>query len=268
MRLAMIAWVSISTIVWASSTFVHGFDETISDIATGLQWKVGPDTDSDLQDALEWTSNLQGTWRLPSADELRTLSAAGISSENWELFLNQGTAVWSCESTGQDSTWCFDFNLGFGYSASNYTASSMRVFAVRSPLTSTQTITTPRFVRSYEGVITDSETGLLWCVGPEEPYISWFDAYSWVQSLGRDWSMPTREQLEVLFAAGLRGQEDWGIFSGDPWSGWWVWTGETASSSTVWVFSFGETTDRTWTTSPDFGEIAYAFGRALAVSTQ
>ncbi len=53
--------------------FLVSNDNTITDIVTGLQWRVGPDRDFDWFDAGIWVASLGGNWRLPYHYELDEL---------------------------------------------------------------------------------------------------------------------------------------------------------------------------------------------------
>ena len=69
--------------------------------------------------------------------------------------------------------------------------------------------------------ILDSQTGLHWQVGKDST-TTWFRAADWVTSLGGDWRMPSRNELDELNSAGVS-TDDWGYFEN---SGEYVWTGE------------------------------------------
>lgn len=75
--------------------------------------------------------------------------------------------------------------------------------------------------------------GLHWQVGPDRD-MTWFEAKEWVEGLGSDWRMPTREELQSLRNAGVSA-ENWGPFEN---SGWFVWSGELHDSSSAWGFYF------------------------------
>lgn len=79
-----------------------------------------------------------------------------------------------------------------------------------------------------DGVITDSETGLQWIVGPDQG-MSWYDAQDWVNGLGGSWRMPTMDELQALYESGVVGG-DMGHFS--------------LSASTVWSKDIDG--DRAW----------------------
>jgi len=51
-------------------------------------------------------------------------------------------------------------------------------------------------------IIRDTVTGLEWQVGPERD-MHWAEARDWVDSLGNGWRMPSIEELEGLYEAGV-----------------------------------------------------------------
>jgi hypothetical protein len=115
--------------------FRESSDEIITDIVTGLQWRVGPDRDFDWQSANIWISNREGNWRMPTLDELEELFDAGITTETWGPFDNTGWLVWCVDYTSRNmaSRFCFIPNNVFLGSHLGAPA-GQRVFAVLSPL--------------------------------------------------------------------------------------------------------------------------------------
>ena len=93
-----------------------------------------------------------------------------------------------------------------------------------------------RFAVSPEGVISDSQTGLEWIVGPDRN-MNYAQAVQWVAGcnvVGGGWLMPTRQQLKTLYQKGV------GECNMDPsfkTTGWGVWA-EPRDSSSAWAFSF------------------------------
>ena len=90
----------------------------VKDTKTGLEWKAGPDKDTDWNEARSWVQNLNldgGGWRMPTTDELKTLYKKGAGFQNMTpLLKTTGFYVWSGEPKGSSD------------------ASYLRVFAVRS----------------------------------------------------------------------------------------------------------------------------------------
>ncbi len=94
-----------------------------------------------------------------------------------------------------------------------------------------------RFVKAADGVITDTETGLQWDVGPDTN-TTWYQALAWISGLsagGNGWRMPSTEELKTLYirAAGKRHLAP--VFATN---GWWAWSGQEDNSSMAWYFTF------------------------------
>jgi hypothetical protein len=88
----------------------------------------------------------------------------------------------------------------------------------------------PRFQVSSSGVISDSETGLEWYVGPDKD-TTWDEADAWVKGLtvdGGGWRLPSVEELKGLYqqGKGIRNMDTVFVTSG-----WYVWSYETKGSS-------------------------------------
>ena len=95
-----------------------------------------------------------------------------------------------------------------------------------------------RFSVSPTGVITDSQTGLEWAVGPDQD-TTFDDAAAWVSGCGiagGGWRMPTRQELRAIYLKGVGERNMDPVFKI---TGWWVWSGETQNSSTAWAFRYG-----------------------------
>lgn len=113
------------------------------------------------------------------------------------------------------------------------------------------------FVKDVTGIITDQFTGLQWIVGPDRS-MSWDNATEWVNSLGNDWRMPTRNDLRGLHIAGINA-DNWGPFRN---SGWMVWTGEVRDSYSAWFVNFLDGSEDVFSRSEYID-----FMRAFAVRT-
>ena len=97
-----------------------------------------------------------------------------------------------------------------------------------------------RYSKDHDGVITDSRTGLQWCVGPDWD-TNWYDAKKWVEGLsvaGGGWRMPSRSELRGISQKGARRGEPEYLSPIFKTSGWWVWSGETHGSSHASFFNF------------------------------
>ncbi len=94
-----------------------------------------------------------------------------------------------------------------------------------------------RFEVSAEGMIVDSQTGLMWVVGPDKD-TNYAQAEQWAAACtvaGGGWRMPTKLELKGLYQQGV------GERNMDPafkTTGMWVWA-EPRDSSSAWGFGFG-----------------------------
>jgi hypothetical protein len=105
----------------------------ITDTVTGLEWRVGPDTDTDWMTANLWVENLdeQG-WKMPTKEELLGLHEAGISWNCYGPFYTEGQAVWSDSTSPHGANaWLYDFLIETGTMANTAETDGNRAFAVR-----------------------------------------------------------------------------------------------------------------------------------------
>ena len=114
-------------------------DGVITDSHSGLQWYVGPDSDTDWDAAKQWVENLRvagGGWRMPSRGELRSLSQKGARSGRPKylppIFKTSGYRVWSGETDGSSTAWLFNFSFGEEGWSLRLSGNFGRAFAVRS----------------------------------------------------------------------------------------------------------------------------------------
>ena len=116
--------------------YVAYADGIVRDIKTGLEWKAGPDRDTDWNEARSWVQSLNldgGGWRMPTTDELKTLYKRGAGDRNMTpLLKTTGWAVWSSETKGSSKARGFLFIGGVRAWNSRIYASNGRAFAVRS----------------------------------------------------------------------------------------------------------------------------------------
>jgi hypothetical protein len=102
----------------------------------GLQWYVGPDQDTDWDQANAWVKSLTvggGGWRMPTKAELKGLYHEGRGDRNMPPeFKTTGWYVWSNEQQGSSAAWIFDFGPGFEYPYARSYSYLGRAFAVRS----------------------------------------------------------------------------------------------------------------------------------------
>ena len=113
--------------------FLVSSDNVITDIVTGLQWKIGPDRDFDWYEAGIWIASLGGNWRMPMHNELEDLYDASITTLTWGPFDNTGWLVWSVDYTRRNMSYRFSFAPYDVYMGAHTIASGERVFAVLSP---------------------------------------------------------------------------------------------------------------------------------------
>ena len=93
-----------------------------------------------------------------------------------------------------------------------------------------------RFIKTADGAVKDTRTGLEWVVGPDRD-MTWDQARAWVQGLqipGGGWRMPTVAEIKALYE---KGKGDCNITPLLKTTGWGVWSGETKGSSSAWYFS-------------------------------
>ncbi len=108
----------------------------VKDNSTGLQWVVGADRNTPLNQAISWVKNLKldgDGWRMPTIDELKTLYNKGAGSRNMtSLLKTTGWWVWSSQTARSSSAWVFDFSNGSRFWYDRYDSYYGRAFAVRS----------------------------------------------------------------------------------------------------------------------------------------
>ena len=109
----------------------------VKDTKTGLEWKVGPNKDTNWDQARTWVQKLKldgGGWRMPTLDELKGLYKKGASPLNISpLFKTTGWQVWSDKLKDSTFAWGFYFVCGGkGWDGRTFPY-DFRAFAVRSP---------------------------------------------------------------------------------------------------------------------------------------
>ena len=127
---------STSNVINRDGIYVAYANGIVRDTNTGLEWKAGPDKDTNWDEARSWVQSLNldgGGWRLPTRDELEGLYKKGASKSNMTpLLKTNGWRVWSGETKGSSLACPYNFyggnwNWNFRGSSNN-----LRVFAVRS----------------------------------------------------------------------------------------------------------------------------------------
>ena len=127
---------STSDVIKRDGIYVAYANGIVRDTKTGLEWKVGPDRNTDWNEARIWVQSLNldgGGWRMPSADELKALYKKGTGSRNMTpLLKTNGWYVWSGETKGSSDAWAFGFSSGGRRWSFHYDPIHSRAFAVRS----------------------------------------------------------------------------------------------------------------------------------------
>ena len=110
----------------------------VRDTKTGLEWKVGPERDTNWNEARSWVQSLKidgGGWRMPTLDELESLYREGSGDHNMTPLLKASSIwIWSGETKGSSKVGFFVFSgspqkrVWFDRGFSNH----LRAFAVRS----------------------------------------------------------------------------------------------------------------------------------------
>ncbi len=107
----------------------------VRDTKTGLEWKAGPDKNTNWHEAMAWTKKLNldgGGWRMPTLDELEGLYKKGAGSLNMTpLLKTTGWQVWSDKLKDSSFAWGFYFvSGGKGWDGRTF-PHDFRAFAVR-----------------------------------------------------------------------------------------------------------------------------------------
>jgi hypothetical protein len=130
---------STSDVIKRDGFYVAYANGIVKDTKTGLEWKVGPDRDTDWDEARSWVQSLNlngGGWRMPTMDELEGLYKKGMESHNLTSLLLNTTSkylwVWSGETKGSSAARYFNFNYGSRCWIGRGTSYGNQAFAVRS----------------------------------------------------------------------------------------------------------------------------------------
>jgi serine/threonine protein kinase len=110
--------------------------------------------------------------------------------------------------------------------------------SIKDPVPGPQAVKT-RFTSTYDGVITDSATGLEWCTGPARD-TDWHTAKSWTETLtvaGGGWRMPTVPEFKTLYQPWAGSNNRDLVFR---MTGYRIWTGQMKDGSVAWVFDFDD----------------------------
>ena len=125
-----------SNVINRDSIYVAYANGIVKDTNTGLEWKAGPDRNTDWNDARSWVQSLNldgGGWRMPTMDELAGLYKKGKGGRNMTPLLEtSGWDVWSGETKGSSDARYFTFAIGDRGWAARGGSIDTRAFAVRS----------------------------------------------------------------------------------------------------------------------------------------
>ena len=69
---------STSNVIKPDDQYVAYANGIVKDTNTGLEWKAGPDKDTNWGEARSWVQSLGGDWRMPTLDELEGLYKKGM----------------------------------------------------------------------------------------------------------------------------------------------------------------------------------------------
>jgi hypothetical protein len=91
--------------VGRDGVYVAYANGVVMDKTTGFEWLVGPDKDTNWNQAKSWVQGLGDGWRMPTLDELAGLYKKGAGPRNMTpLLKTTGWWVWSGETILTSST--------------------------------------------------------------------------------------------------------------------------------------------------------------------
>jgi uncharacterized caspase-like protein len=124
---------STSNEIGRDGIYVAYANGVVRDTSTGLEWKVGPNRDTNWNEACSWVRSLGEDWRMPTLDELEPLYQKGKGDRNMtSLLKTTGWYVWSGEEKGSSNSRLLDFIWGHRSSNPRRFSANYRAFAVRS----------------------------------------------------------------------------------------------------------------------------------------
>jgi type II secretion system protein G len=127
---------SASKVIARDGIYVAYANGIVKDTKTGLEWKVGPDKDTNWNEARSWVESLNldgGGWKMPTMDELEGLFKKTTGWRNMTpLLKTNALAVWSSETEGSSKAKYFYFDTGSRFWAFHRNSLNLRAFAVRS----------------------------------------------------------------------------------------------------------------------------------------
>jgi hypothetical protein len=118
------------------SRFRFSSNGIITDTQTDLEWIVGPDRDTNWNEARSWVAGLMiagGRWRLPTINELKNLrDKRGYKRFHPPFFPKTGWRLWSGEFRKKKiGSWYFNYTMDEKESMNNSISINLRVVAVR-----------------------------------------------------------------------------------------------------------------------------------------
>jgi len=130
---------SVSSEAARDGAYIGYSNGIVKDTKTGLEWKAGPNKNTNWNKARSWVKSLNldgGGWRMPTMDELQGLYKKGMGSHNLTSLLLNTTYkylyVWSGETEDSWLARFFGFAIGDRYEGDRIISDNVRAFAVRS----------------------------------------------------------------------------------------------------------------------------------------
>jgi hypothetical protein len=127
---------SNSNVIKRDGQYVAYANGIVKDTKTGLEWKAGPDENTDWNEMRSWVQSLNldgGGWLMPLMYELEALYKKGAGNHNMTpLLKTTGWGVWSGETEGSSNAGYVNFYDGTRHWYSRKSSDNRRAFAVRS----------------------------------------------------------------------------------------------------------------------------------------
>ena len=201
-------------------SFVDNGDETVTDLNTGLTWQQVPSSeDFTWQEAVDYADELEfggyDDWRLPTADELYSISNFGLS---WPYLDTDYFTLASGEVTKDEQYWTSNYYVGTtveggtnsAFGVNHVTGHIKAYSAEASGPVGGKYVRVVRgveygvndFVDNGDGTITDDATGLMWAQSDDGVELDWQDALAYAEAseLGgyTEWRLPNVKELQDI----------------------------------------------------------------------
>gem|GEM_PF-2805885 len=200
-------------------------DGTVTDLVTGLMWKVKTDEGYTWNEASAYCEDLtlggHADWRLPEIDELETLvdygKYLGLAIDTSYFPNTVASSYWSSTATADntDGAWYVYFDSGDGSNGSNGSRSSRRYArCVRggqgrsfehmalSDTSDNRGAAAQSFKDERDGTVSDTDTRLLWQKQNDEVTRPWQEALAYCENLTLagydDWRLPDIRELKSI----------------------------------------------------------------------